>query len=289
MRHLLAVVLGSLFAVGCVGAVGEEGTGGDDGVDPNPTAKMGQKTYIRDVHPIMSRCSGGACHSVGASSGALGKFYEVDGAAGYAKIVVAPTIIGEGAQAFASIAPILTKIQTGHQGITYSSDDTTKISGWLAIELEEHKDNTNPNPTPVVNPKEVLKTFSGCLTIADFNTAQMAQKWSTLAASNNQKCLNCHQAGGDGFIVNANADLFFKVMSENSAYMLKFFSVDTASTPAKVVVNTGSFTNAGVTIAGHPRFDPLNNQGMVALKAFYDLAAAKQAAGTCSPTPTIKD
>jgi hypothetical protein len=286
MRHLFAVVL--LFAVGCVGAVGEEGMGGDDDPNPDPNGKMGQTVYVRDVHPAMNRCSGGACHSVGAVSGALGKFYEMDGAAGYAKIVGAPTIIGEGGQAFSSVAPILTKIQAGHQGVTYSPDETTKITAWLALEVEERKDGTGP-VTPTVNPKEVLKTFSGCLTIADFNTAQMAQKWSALAASNNQKCLNCHQAGGDGFIVNANADLMFKVMTENSAYMLKFFSVDTSVTPAKVVVNTGSFTNAGVTIVAHPRFDPTNNAGMIALKAFYDLAAAKQLAGTCSPTPTIKD
>jgi hypothetical protein len=288
MRHLIAVVLGSLFAVGCVGAVGEEGMGGDDDPNPNPSGKMGQTVYIRDVHPAMAKCSGGACHSTIASSGALGKFYEMDGAAGYTKIVGSPTIIGEGGQAFSSVAPLLTKIQAGHQGVTYTSDETTKITSWLALEVEERKDGSTPT-TPTVNPKEVLKTFSGCLTIADFNTAQMAQKWSALAASNNQKCLNCHQAGGDGFIVNANADLMFKVMSENSAYLLKFFSVDTSGTPAKVVVNTGSFMNAGVTIAGHPRFDPTNNAGMVALKAFYDLAAAKQLAGTCSPTPTLKD
>jgi len=78
-------------------------------------------------------------------------------------------------------------------------------------------------------------------------------------------------------------------MSENSAYMLKFFSVDTSSTPAKVVVNTGSFMNAGTTIVGHPRFNPTTNIGMTALKAFYDLAMAKQTAGTCSATPTLKD
>ena len=63
MRHLIAVVLGSLFAVGCVGAVGEEGTGGDDDPNPNPNGKMGQTIYIRDVHPAMAKCSGGACHN----------------------------------------------------------------------------------------------------------------------------------------------------------------------------------------------------------------------------------
>jgi hypothetical protein len=221
-------------------------------------------------------------------SAALGHFYLPDASAGYAKVVASPTIIGSGNQAFSSVAPILTKIQAGHQGITYTPDEITKITNWLSVETTEHMDGTMNPTTPTVDPKQVLKDFSGCLTIGDFNTAQMAQKWSTLAANNNQKCLNCHQGGGDGFIVNASADLMFKIMSEQSAYMLKFFAVDTSGTPAKVVVNTGSFTNAGETIVGHPRFNPTTNAGMTALKAFYDLAAAKQMLGTCGPA-TLKD
>ena len=286
MRHLFAVVLGSLFAAGCVGAVGDEGqqTGPDSGTTTGN--KMGATIYARDVYPALNKCSGGACHNSDAASGALGKFYATDAAASYQRIVAAPTIIGAGAQAFSSVAPILTHIAAGHKGVTYTADEISKITNWLSVETTEHMGSTPT--TPSVDPKQVLRTFSGCLTIADFNTAQMAQKWSALSADNNQKCVNCHQGGGDGFIVNANADLFFKVMSENSAYMLKFFSVDTSSTPAMVVVNTGSFMNAGVTIAGHPRFDPTNNAGMIALKAFYDLAAAKQAAGTCGPA-TLKD
>jgi hypothetical protein len=60
MRHLFAMVLGSLFAAGCVGAVGETGTGGDDTMEPDPSGKMGATIYARDVHPAMNKCSGGA-------------------------------------------------------------------------------------------------------------------------------------------------------------------------------------------------------------------------------------
>jgi len=268
-----------------MGAVGDEGTGGDD-MDPNPSGGMGATIYAKDVHPTMNKCSGGACHNSDAVSAALGKFYLVDAAAGYTRIVGSPTIVGDGAQAFSSIAPIISKIQAGHQGITYTPDEITKITNWLSVETTEHMGMTPT--TPSVDPRKVLADFSGCLTIADFNTAQMAQKWSALSADNNQKCLNCHQGGGDGFIVNTNADLFFKIISEQSAYMLKYFSVDTSGTPAKVVVNTGSFMNAGQMIVGHPRFNPTTNAGMTALKAFYDLAAAKQLAGTCLPS-TLKD
>jgi hypothetical protein len=274
-----------------MGEVGQESNPppGPDSGGPGPGEKEGPAIYARDVHPAMNKCSGGACHNADAVSAALGKFYSPDAAATYAKLEQAPTIIGSGAQAFSSIAPILTHIQAGHKAIVYTPDEVSKIQGWLAKEVEERKEDPGGNPPPPpVDPKEVLRTFSGCLTLADFNTALMAQKWSALAADNNQKCLNCHQGGTAGFIVSANADLFFKTISESSAYMLKYFAVDTSVMPAKVVINTGSMTNAGTTLAGHPRFNPTVNAGMTALKEFYDLAVAKQTAGTCGP-PLLKD
>ena len=286
MRHLFAVLLGSALAAGCMGSVGEESSTPTPDSGGSTTGKQGPTIYARDVHPAMNKCSGGACHNADAVSSALGKFYSMDASATYTKLEGAPSIIGGGAQAFSSIAPILKHIEAGHKGITYTPDEATKITNWLAKEVEERK-GSSPT-TPAEDPKEVLKKFSGCLTIADFNTAQMAQRWGALAADNAQKCLNCHQGGTAGFIVSTNADLFFKVMTENSAYMLKYFTVDSNVTPMKVVINTGSMTSAGVTLVGHPRFNPTTNAGMTALKSFYDLAMAKQAAGTCT-APLIKD
>lgn len=290
MRHLFAVILGSVLVTGCMGAVGSEDNTPtpDSGGTTTDPSKEGPKIYARDVHPSMAKCSGAGCHDASAVSGALGKFYSMDADATYKKLEAAPSIIGGGAQAFSSIAPILKHIEAGHKGITYTPDEVSKITNWLAKEVEERKKTGGPMQPPPVDPKEVLKTFSGCMTLADFNTAQMAQKWSALAADNAQKCLNCHQGGVAGFIVSTNADLFFKTISESSAYMLKYFTVDTNVTPAKVVINTGSMTSAGVTLAGHPRFNPTVNAGMTALKQFYDLAMAKQAAGTCGPG-TLKD
>ena len=289
MRHLLAVALGSVFAAGCVGAVGQEGTGTENPTPDSGTTpgdKEGPTIYANDVHEIMMKCSGGACHNADAVSAALGKFYSADAAATYAKLEAAPSIIGSGGGAFSSIAPIITHIDAGHKGIVYTPDEKTKITNWLSKEVEERKDSTPT--TPPEDPKDTLRKFSGCLTLADFQTAQMAQKWGALAADNNQKCLNCHQGGTAGFIVSTNSELFFQVISEQSAYMLKYFAVDTSTSPYKIVVNTGSMTNAGVTLAGHPRFNPTINAGMDALRAFYDLAVAKQTAGACGP-PLLKD
>jgi hypothetical protein len=283
MRHLLAVVSGFLLATGCVGEIGESDPG-----NPNPDAgdtdpnKMGPVIYSRDVHPAVAKCSGGACHSLDAVSGALGKFYAPEADAGYAAITRAPTIVGQ----FSTIAPLLTHIAAGHKSITYTPDEISKITNWLTVEATERQD--DPNVPPPVDPKLVLKTFSGCMTIEDFNAANMAPAWSALAANNNQKCLNCHQGGGDGFIVNADPVLFFKVVSEQSAYMLKYFTVDTQASPAKVIINTGAFTNAGLTIVTHPRFNPTTNLGMTALQKFYDAAVLKLANGACG-TPTLLD
>lgn len=122
------------------------------------------------------------------------------------------------------------------------------------------------------------------MTLASFQTAAMAQAWGNLTASNNQLCRNCHGDGGFSFIATVDEPLFFSTMSEHSAYLVKFFSVQGSD----VIVNTGSFQKAGVTLPSHPRFDPENNAGMTALKKLYDDTAARKTAGTCDP-PRLKD
>jgi cytochrome c553 len=286
MRHLLAAFSGLLLATtGCVGEIGENGPNNNnptpDGGDTTSN-KMGPAVFARDVYPAMAKCSGGACHSTDAVSGALGKYYSADAAASYQAIQNAPTIVGT----YSSIAPILTHIAAGHKEITYTPEEITKITGWLALETEERKEGGNPNDPPPVDPVALLKTFSGCMTLADFTAANMPTAWGNLAADNNQKCINCHGQGGDGFIASTDPEIFFKVVSEQQGYMLKFFTVDTNVMPAKVIINTGSFINAGETIANHPRFNATTNLGMSALLEFYELAAAKLAAGTCGP-PTL--
>jgi len=276
-----------LLATGCVGQVGEPGPGNNGGPDAGDTVdptKKGPPLYKSTVNQVTAKCSGGGCHSLDAVSGALGKWWSTDADAAYTAITRAPTIVGT----FSAIAPIITHIEAGHKGITYTPDEKTQILAWLAAETEDRAGGGGSGEPPPVDPKQVLKTFSGCLTLADFNAANMAQSWGALAADNNQKCQNCHQAGGDGFIASTNAEIMFGLMSEQSAYMLKFFTVDTQAQPAKIIINTGSFTNAGVTLAGHPRFNPTTNIGMIALQKFYDAAMLKQTGGTCGPG-TLKD
>ena len=275
MRFTPAIVTALLLATGCVGGIENTDpptTTPDAGT--TPTGSMARQMYTTNVHPIMNRCSGGACHSVtGAIGGGASRFADSSPDTSYDAIVRQPLAVGT----FNAQAGILTKIAAGHNAITYSTAEIGSINAWFAQELKEKMGTNQP---PAVDPIEVLKKWSGCMTLANFNTAQMAQKWGGLAASQGQKCANCHNLGGDGFIATTNAQTMFDMMTKYKDYLLKFFTVDG---DGKVIINKASMTNAGVTIPSHPRFDPLTNAGMVALEAYYTSTMALSTAGTCDP------
>lgn len=274
MRSTLALVT-ALVVAGCVGDIPPD-TGGTQPDAGTTTGSMARTMYKNNVHSITNRCTGGACHSVtGAAGGGTSRFSDSNADTSYDAIVRAPLTIGSFT---AASAGILTKIAATHNGITYTAGDISSITNWLNQEKTERNNGTNPPP---VDPIEVLKKWSGCMTLANFNTAQMSQKWGSLAASNTQKCLNCHGGGLYGFVLSDVPATFFGAISTQKDYLLKYFTVDGAG---KVIINVSSFTNAGVTIPTHPRFDPMNNLGMPALKTFYDSTLAAQTAGTCGPS-----
>jgi hypothetical protein len=133
----------------------------------------------------------------------------------------------------------------------------------------------------VVDVKAVFRQWSGCMTMTNFQTANMMTSWSTLATQDNKQCLNCHQHGEFNFLATDDEAAFFTGLSQRSYLMAKYFTVDIET--EKVVVNTGSFKNAN-TIVGHPKFNVMN-QGVTALTAFYDMTVANTA---CSE-PTMLD
>ena len=273
MRSSLALVT-ALVVAGCVGDIPPD-TGG--GVDAGTTTgSMARTMYKNSVHTVMNRCTGGACHSVtGAAGGGSSRFADSSADTSYDAIVRAPLTVGTFTPASAGV---LTKIAAGHNGMTYTTGEISSITSWLDQEKTERNNGTNPPP---VDPVEALKKWSGCMTLANFNTAQMAQKWGSLAAGNNQKCLNCHGGGLYGFMLSDNPTTFFTTISTQKDYLLKYFTVDGTG---KIIINLSSMTNAGVTLTTHPHFDPMNNLAMPALQAFYDTTLAAQTAGTCGPS-----
>ena len=127
----------------------------------------------------------------------------------------------------------------------------------------------------------LLRQWSGCMTLTNFQTANMAVAWGTLNTATNQECSNCHALGGQGFIASTDEAVFFKTVTEQSAYLVKYFSADAAS--GTVIINNVSMMSAGVSLTDHPHFDPINNAGMRALATFFDSTKALKAAGTCDP------
>jgi hypothetical protein len=285
MRLLTSILF--ILVAGCVGDIGgENGGGGDDddggGGGGGGDKRAAKEVYKSDVHPVLAKCSGNGCHDIGATATtAVGKFYNTDPEMSYVAIVAAPTIV----ENFVSTAKVLTHITLGHKGLTYSADDQTKITNWLAKETTERSGGGGSNQPPPVDPKVLLKEWSGCMSLDNFTAATMTQAWSGLAASNLQKCINCHNGPVAGFLIYTQAPLYFAALSENTAYLLKYFTVNNAE--GKVVVNTASFKSAAM-IQGHPYFEAENNLGMTALKKFYESTMLRKTAGTCDP-PRLKD
>ena len=137
----LAVGLAVALAAGCVGNI--DNTEPQGGVDGGVTTAQGRTLYKQNVHPVMNRCTGTACHSVGGTGGGQSKFADASGDISYDAIVKAPLIVGT----FTSTAGVLTKIAGGHNGITYSAPEISSITAWLAKESTERNGTTNTDRT----------------------------------------------------------------------------------------------------------------------------------------------
>ena len=203
-------------------------------------------------------------------------------------------------------APVLLKIQNGHQAITYSSDEVNKITAWLDAEVLWRNapagggtgsgtgSGTTGGETPAQATQRVLAQWSACMTKTNFDAANMAGAWGNMTANNNQRCSNCHAAGDGGFIASVDSQLFFDVVSSNKYYMLQYFSVKldlTNLANSKIEINTKSFL--GVSTGQdphreHPRFNATTNNGMTALNTFYNTTmmavTAAGPTGTCGPS-----
>jgi hypothetical protein len=287
LTSLLFVAAAAAGAAGCVGDVGAEDPGTTDdnnnnnnnnnNTDPRPAKDI----FKADVYPAVGKCSGGACHDIAGASGAVSKFYGATADTTYDAAVKQPSLVGT----FTSISPILAKIQVGHKGLSYTSDETTKITNWLAKETAERSAGGGSNQPPPYDPKAALKEWSGCLSLANFQAANMTTAWSTLAADNLQKCINCHQGAVGGFLILNNTQNYFDAITKTTGTMLMYFTVDTVA--QKVIVNTGALKSANL-IQGHPTFNATTNAGLTALQKLYDSTLARKTANQCDP-PRLTD
>ena len=135
-------------------------------------------------------------------------------------------------------------------------------------------DGGDPSGPPSATALAMLKQWSGCMTLANFTAADMANAWGTLLTSTSKQCQNCHDDGQYGFVATQDEESFFAKVTQHSSFMAMYFSADVPNN--KVVINTTSFKGANSSV-GHPQFNPLMNQGMTALTAFHTATAANTA------------
>lgn len=265
----------------CVGGIDTDGS-----TPTAPTASTPEAMFESTVTPILARCAG--CHTNASNAP---NFVDSVAKTEYAKVTSQPVVIGDFS---ASGTPILaTIVAGGHNGMVYSPAEVGTITAWLTKEVAVRQPTTmptSPDPNTPAMIAALEDQWSGCLTMADFYSANMADAWGNLMAEDPQEaCETCHVTGGNNFIASDNAPQFFSYISTKRNYMLQYFAVDLDHGPPKMIVNWVSFAsvNSGGLNNGHAMF-PLDNDGMTALTSFYDMAASRLAQGACGGT-TLTD
>lgn len=294
MRNIFLAVVAATSLLGCVGGIDNSTpttppTDGVGGGGTGPAAQAAKAAFDSDVYPIIqTKCA--ACHSSAGPSGNVTGFVSPQASDAYTTAASYQAIVGDRT---ATGAPILTKLDLGHQNITYTADEKTKITNWLAKELEARAGGgtddggTTGGESPAAATIRLTKEWSGCMTLTNFQTANMKQ-WGNMRADDSA-CKTCHVNGEYGQIAADTDEPFFTTISTNKYYMAQYFTVDLSAgvAAAKVIINTRSFIGVGTALAPHiehPRFKLEGSTGYQALQKFYDLTVANKAAGTCGPS-----
>jgi len=299
MRNTLLAVVAAVGLVGCVGGIDMPNTpstpppDGVGGGATGPAAAEARKLFEDNVYPIVSaKCIG--CHSSAGAVGNVTAFVAPALADSYVTAVGYQAVVGDWTP---TGAPLLLKITStvGHQGQSYTQDQKDKITAWLTKELEARSGGTPVTPTgesPAEATVRLTKEWSGCMSLANFQTANM-KAWGNMQAGNSA-CKTCHNAGEYGNIADNIDNPFFTVISTNKYYMAQYFSADLSKgvAAAKMIINTRSFIGVGTALAPHiehPRFNLTGSTGLAALQKFYDLTVAAKALpagspGACGPS-----
>jgi hypothetical protein len=293
----LVAVLSTAALMACVD--GPEGSydpfdstdfdGNDNGDNPagGDLTPAKAKFDSRVFPTLLAKCSTTACHSERASGPTLTRFVATDAARGWQIATNYSALIGNHAE---SNAPVLTLIAPGtHYGTSYTTDEATAIRAWLHSEIYIRNGRIYVPDTETLSQatERVRREFAACMSLPDFQAANMAQAWGSLNAQNNQQCDDCHASGAEGFVATQTGDLF-TALSTTPALLMQYFSVDlTKGAPAAtMIINQSSFAGVGTgqdPHREHPRFNPWNNQGVTAVTQFYTATMARKAAGACDP------
>jgi len=293
MRNILLTAVMAAGLVGCVGGIDTTnpdptGPGSDPTTNPTPTGDPAQSKTLFDanVYPVLAaKCK--SCHSSTAPLPQAPGFVAPAVTDGYSIAHGYGALVGD----LSPSAPILSIVVAGHNGTSYTPDETSKITGWLAAELAARNSGT---PTDDNSPGAIVtklqKEWSGCMTLTNFNTAKMATAWANMQTNDgngNATCGSCHDNAEYNQIATTVPQRFFDKISQSTTLMSQYFTVDSVTAPTKIIMNTAQMqlvATAGTGHIGHRRFNLTNSAGMTALTTFYNATVAAKTAGTCGPS-----
>lgn len=286
--NLLATLAALWLATGCIGQLDTGDPIGDDDDDTpaGPDAGGGNEgtaeaMFNATVKPLMGRCS--SCHAGTATYPLM--FLGAGPADGYyASIIARPEVTGGFEPAIASL---IHKLDGGtHQGLAeWSAGEEQSISEWLLAEKEARGgdiDDGGDDPLPT-DSKAALAQWSGCMTKANWDTAQMGS-WSDKPAEGGTVCSSCHNDGLQRFNANADNDTMFE-MNRYEVFIISFFTVrvnlDNTTT---VIPAYDKLQRMGNGSTLHPTYNmALDDTYFARLQNFYDLTMETKTQGLCGP------
>jgi hypothetical protein len=297
MRAVLLAAIASVGMVGCVGTLEQGGGAGGGGVvgGNGSGSDAARLAFNNDVYGIISgMCSG--CHTNG---------HESNNATGFVDSVT-PTQDDHKAwdtvNAYTAAVGVYTPSSADlfNNGMgkhpqtpvavnpgMYTSDQQTKITNWLALELAWRGGSTPTGPG-TMTADALLSQWSKCMTQANFDTAAMATNWGNVNTGEG-RCRNCHVTGQSGMEASNVSTQMFTILDGCKACVTQFFSVDLQN--QKIVVNTTNIPNVLKALAphgSHPVCNDLNalNAAMAALQTFYTSTMTNVTAGATACTST---
>jgi hypothetical protein len=139
--------------------------------------------------------------------------------------------------------------------------------------------NTEPEIDPIIRTM-ALAAFSGCMTLDNWNTAQMGA-WATKDVEGGVVCSSCHGQGGWFFDTNIDSTEMFN-RNRLETFIGGFFTVDPET--EEVISAVTKLEGKGAGTATHPTFATGQADAHFQyLEQFVQLTNAAKAAGTCEP------
>ena len=239
-----------------------------------PVGMAAQEFFETNVSPLLvAKCQ--ACHS-GIAAPTAPKFLGEGPHTGFYRSITRSTVVGT----YSSSAKIAS--YGAHEGITWrDTSQLAQVAQWLDLEAGERVGSAENNPIDTPGALQLLAEWSGCMTKANWDAANMGS-WANKEAEGEQ-CASCHQDGLARFYTNSANDTMF-TMNHYEAFVIGFFTVDVDPKTARdaIVIDRKKLGRKGNGEGLHPTYS-IDDEYFDRLQQFYDLTMATKGANECGP------